>query len=168
MQLKAPLHLITTYLVAASTISACATHTPLPLQATLKTQQELSASPFEQKTSNWAQFVELPNPTEKQVTWYLDYDTRLSHTKNASTRQGRLLIQPYNQNTKNVENTSSIIEITINCYERHYFFGIIRVYNQPYAQGHAIEQSNAEKNLHFANSYNPIDTGIINFYCKDQ
>lgn len=161
-------YLLLLSLVTALTVSACTTHEESPPQTTSTAAQELGASQAPQKTGNWAKFVELPNSAEKQTTWYLNYDTYLTHPKNASTRQGRLLIQPYNQATKNVENASSTIEININCYERHYSFGIIRVYSQAYAQGGIIEQSYADKRQHFASAYNPINTGIINFYCKDQ
>lgn len=159
-------YLLSLSLVTTLTVSACTTHKELPPAIAPTAPQQPSSSQTPQ--GNWAKFVELPNSAEKQTTWYLNYDTYLTHPKNASTRQGRLLIQPYNQATKNVENASSTIEININCYERHYSFGIIRVYSQAYAQGGIIEQSYADKRQHFASAYNPINTGIINFYCKDQ
>lgn len=119
--------------------------------------------------TNWTMLIELPNtnPAEKEVTWYLDYDQKIHNQRNASSKQGRLLIQPFDKQTQQVQKTSSIINIHVNCYERNFTFGIIQVYDQAYAQGDLIEQEMSDSKKHYASPHSPIDTGIINFYCKD-
>lgn len=123
----------------------------------------------QENITNWSVLIELPSsdPAEKESTWYLDYDMRARNQARASARQGRLLIQPFDKLSQQMLNSSSIMDIDINCYERNFTFGTIRVYDKAYAQGDIIEQEVASRERHFASPRNPIDTGIINFYCKD-